>query len=317
MRTLSILKDKEEYTLAFSKLTILHGYSNIWYDIVNCIKEFFYGKNSDTKLCLDTVAINKKDWECIFLSFSDSISFSDKLTLKSPIYLKLLQLVNENTDILEYTILHNSWFDFCDTLTDIFKNQMNSLDLNLNLQYNDIPVSAIVSNLKIVSDQDLLFFDKRLILLKWFLSSSQTKCRIIIIEYPEIYADSKQLNNLLDIINHNNKNETYFILISGYEFKCEYCKNIILNDSILNEYYINLFCDKVKESLPFMFYEYEFTFSAKFLVDFLNSSSFYYEFNKNSIKCQYIIIYLCKAIGINIELEYIKNNDVKDFYNNI
>lgn len=312
MRTLSIVKNDNEITLALDSISLLTGYSGIWYDIIFDIKDYFNNRASDVSLKFDDICINKKDWECLFLTSDTALSFDDKLTLKSPIYAELLKLATNHLESPEYIQLQNCWQDFAEVLVKDFKDKMDLLKLELYLTYENLPLSNLLTNLKMQTDEKMSLFQQRITLLKWFLKNPQEKQRLIIFEYPELYADEEQLFELNEMLNNLNS-ATYVILLSNYEFSVKE-KNIIYNNSIINKYYLNLFYDVIAGEAPFIFEQKDFDTAMLVLINYGHKWNFYIEINKLNLKMQFIVILMCKLVNLQIDYNLIENLEVKKFF---
>lgn len=312
MRTLSIVKNDNEITLAVDSISLLTGYSGIWYDIIFDIKDYFNNRASDVSLRFDDTSINKKDWECLFLTSDTALSFDDKLTLKSPIYAELLKLATNHLESPEYIQLQNCWQDFAEVLVKDFKDKMDLLKLELYLTYENLPLSNLLTNLKMQTDEKMSLFQQRITLLKWFLKNPQEKQRLIIFEYPELYADEEQLFELNEMLNKLNS-ATYVILLSNYEFSVKE-KNIIYNNSIINKYYLNLFYDVIVDEAPFILEQEEFDTAMSVLINYGHKWNFYVEINKLNLKMQFIVILMCKLVKFQIDYNLIENLEVKKFF---
>lgn len=313
---MNILNINEQYIINLGNVTVLKGNSNIWYNVISTIKEFFTVRTTKLNISINSVAITKKDWEFMDLSLGDTISFNDRITTKSPIYLKLSDLLKEHIETPEYKLLQESWEELIQLMSYNFNNQMNSLNLPLTLKAEPLDVSNIVSSLAIDCNICLDIFEQKLILAKWFLSSPQVKNRLLIFEYPELYTNTQSLLKFIKYINEVSNPSTYIIFVSNYDFPDEYQYNLIINDQILNEYYLQMLYSSAEEFLPF---QLNYNLYINRIKIFLNiwHRDFYNLLNNQTLKVQYIIVFICKKLNIQIDISMILDNNIIKFYNYI
>jgi hypothetical protein len=265
-------------------------------------------------LKLDGEAINKKDWECLFLSPSNVISFEDKITLKSPIYAELLNLVSTNVDLPEYIQLQNAWLDLTEVLSQAFNQQMDALNLDLELVANELSVNALTSNLAIKLNKTMSYFDLRLTLLKWFTKRPQNKFRLIVFEYPELYSNKDQLKDLTRFVNELST-DTYFIAVANYNFSFS-SKNVLLKDMVVNHYYVDMLREAVRDKMPFVMPNEDFDLAADTVINAFDKYDFYTSLNALPLKSVYIATDICLKLGADIDIRLIKSKEVQKFFEN-
>ena len=59
------------------------------------------------------------------------------------------------------------------TIRNLLKEYMQRGKVDLYITYEDLPLSALIANLKMNSDKKMSLFQQRITLLKWFLKNAQ------------------------------------------------------------------------------------------------------------------------------------------------
>ena len=168
------------------------------------------------------------------------------------------------------------------------------------------------------SDKPMSMFEQRLTLLKWFLAEKQEKQRLVVFEYPELYASEKQMNMLEEIIYRCAENATYFIIVSGYDFNISLEKNIIINDNPANSYILGLLYDITEDKMPFVFSESEYTMAVKIILNNWHREELMYKnINSLPVKSAYIAAFLGKILGAVLDVSYIENTEISKYINSI
>lgn len=254
MRLWQIADEEQHFTIDLGNVTILKGHSISNYKIIRLIDDYFNNKSSMISIAEDSLTLNKKDWDCLFIPFDANIQLN-KLTSKSPLNMVMDIIIENLIASPSYLNVIEAWKELKEE--EFFLNQVVSkYDLSVKvLHLDEIQIKNFIHLQNKTSNQSP--FDFKLLMLKLFLDKPLAKRRLVLIELPELFANREQLeglNIMLDTLNH--KGITIIISTTSSTFSGRF--NYSFEGSMVNEAMLYYKKNKIVSMLPFPIEDNEF-----------------------------------------------------------
>lgn len=217
--------DNKNNIIELDKNLIFFGRnSNYKNKVFNTLTDGLLGKNKN--ILVDGKSFNAKDYNIININeendFTNEFKFTKNNALKQIIYNDVINKINEEK-ILKYT---NKIFDIIDDKVNcLLDRKINKKsDNNISFQIEIPDVNSVIDKFTNIYIDDVLLSDseisksmkRKLLYQLYFLDikNLSDKPTIVIINNFDVYLNSTEIINLLNIINNLSKNNCHFILSS-------------------------------------------------------------------------------------------------------
>lgn len=262
MITWNILKEEVEYELEVGQITVLKGSNLLWYRLVRFVEDYFTNKNSEVLIYEGMHQLNKKEWECYFIPYNAHLQL-DKLNSKSPLKPILDEICNDLTFTPAYHELLDIWNEI---LEEIHFNHQKIEKYGLTMYLEPFSHENLKSFLYFKTIQrDMTPIDYKALLLRLSAERKLEKKRLIIVELPELYAESAQYRKFIEEVNEYSKMGITFILVTQNSISGN-C-NFSIHGKIVNHARLEMIKRKVQNELPFVCDDKLYNEARQFLLD--------------------------------------------------
>lgn len=306
----------ESTTLDMGSITIMKGFHKRWFRIARGINDFFSNRASEVKIYEDGQLINKKDWECLLISFNESIQL-DKVTIKSPLQIIYDKIIEALIASPQYESILEEWEVLKEEEEIINKTILEKFDLKFELKrLDDVKLKDFIT---LTSNRGILTpIDIKILMLKLLLEREITKQLLIIIELPELYAEEQELEELLLILDQLINSGCNAIIITTLD-EIKGRGNFIWNDQVINEARVEILKSKIFNIVPIPIEEEDFLRAKELLLSSVDKVSIQRNLSidlKDIHSSQIVVLYvLLKQLSIewNIDLNRFPPNLQKFF----
>lgn len=298
MRIWNIDDESSSNSIEMDSITVLKKQDISWYHLVRKVDNFFNDKTSDIKIYEDTQLINKKDWLCYFIPFDAQVQL-DKITSKSPL-----------KDIQNYASEQLTYSPFFQEIQDVWEQLNDELQL-VNQSLKSIGITASLKEFETKNINNFLTFQSfseemtpveyKQLLLNLALRSEMDKKILLIIELPELYTTSTELENFLQLINDAVKKGYTFLLVTNKNLDGSI--NYIYQNTIINNAVLDQMKFKIMKELPFYCSEEMYEEAKMFLFQAVDNSITFEEIKKRASENYGAIVTIINVLMYNINVE--------------
>lgn len=298
MKMWNIETNDASYAIEVDDLTILKKQDISWYYLVRKINSFFNEKSADVQIYEDTQPINKKDWSCTFIPFDAHVQI-DKITTKSP--LKSIQY--HAAEQLTYSPFYNELQDIWEQLDEeleLVNQKFKKWGITSHLKMID--TKSMLDFIQFTSDHEMSPLEYKLLLLNLLFNSEMDKNMLVIIEFPEFYADTNQLSKFRKKLNEALLKGFHFILVSDKEYSGSI--NRIYQKMIINDAKLEQMKFKVMKELPFYCTEEFYEEGKNLLFRLVDNSLEFQELMTNEEKNLSALVTIIHLMLYNLNVEF-------------
>ncbi|MBD8069859.1 hypothetical protein [Bacillus sp. PS06] len=302
MKIWNITEDRNENEIQVGKVTILKGSNSCWYKLARDIDDYFNNKKSKISIFEDTQLLYQKDWECLFIPFDAHVQL-DKITSKSPLKILVDDIVSEIAMSPIYHEFIDAWQSLSEEI-DFFQSNLTKYELGIRLV--DFELDHFKSFISLQSLNNLLKpIQFKKLLLSLLANKMIEKKTLVILEYPELYADQEEISELRISIEQLVKKGVNFIIITNSSLT-DNC-NYVFGGKILNAASILKIKRKVMQELPFYCDDELYNQALNILLQYVDNLSMKDENLKFSTdinqQLKTILFVLTKHLEINLNLD--------------
>lgn len=217
--------DDKQHIIKTNKNVIFFGKNSGYKNkIINTLNDCLLGKNKN--ILIDGNTFNSKNFNIISISeendFTNEFKFTKSNTLKQLIYNDVINKINEEK-IIKYT---NEIFDVIDDkVNNLLNRKINrKSDNNISFQIEIPDINSIIDKFTNIYIDDVLLNDsnisksmkRKLLYQLYFLDIKKLDNRptIVIINNFDVYLNTNEIINLLNIIDSLSNDNCHFILSS-------------------------------------------------------------------------------------------------------
>lgn len=244
----SIKTENNEVELQLDKTTLLVGEHDGWYHIIRDIEKFFNSRNSNIEIYEDTQLLNQKDWDVLWIPFDTHLQFN-KILAKSPV----MPVLNDILEILELSPFYQNILEAFEELKEeqiIINNQIKKYDLQVSIRDFNISDMKEFIQLNPCIEKSSPIFSKQL-LIDLFSEKIRQKRTLIILELPELFANSEQLIHLRNkLLQLTYQGVMVIILTNNSIFEGQ--KNFYIDKQIINDVVFDKLFFEIYKNAPFV-----------------------------------------------------------------
>ncbi|PLR75211.1 hypothetical protein CU633_22230, partial [Bacillus sp. V3-13] len=308
-----ISNDTEAWEIEVGPVTVLKGYDSLWYKLIRLIEDYFINKQSTVKIFEDTQPLFLKDWECFFIPFDAHLQF-DKIAAKSPLRDMQEQICEELALSHVYQELQEVWGELEEELLFI-KNKFAKYEVGVKLK--PFESNNLQSFISLFAEKQMMTpIDYKIMLLKLLSNKELEKRRLILIEFPELYADNSQVIEFMENINLLASMGTKIIIVTNQK-TTKHC-NYVCNGEIINEARLENIKRKVINEVPFICDELTFIQAKNSLLRAVDNFEFNNKFltlssmqNEKILVLVFVMLFHLD-ISVNLDMTGISGN-LKEF----
>lgn len=246
MKEWHIKQNQEVYTLLIDQVTILKGDISDWKTIIDSLQAYFDRSPSEIKLFENETLIAKQDFHLSTISFKEEIKSTNTKDIEKMIH---TQFISQ----LELSPFYKQFIDLWEDLLEEvdFLNSVNEPS-PLSFQLEGFKKKIVTDHLKSSHSKNLHSngLDSLISQIELIEFATKNKKKIIVIVYPEIVLNEKELLGLSLYLQNKRSSSSYFIVTKVH---VNGVKNIYHNEKIVNELVLQKIKSYFKEVIPFPF----------------------------------------------------------------
>lgn len=300
MKIWNINRESFNSSIEIDDLTVLKKHDLSWYHLIREVDNFFNNNSSEVKIYEDTQLINKKDWACYFIPFDAQVHL-DKITSKSP-----LREVQDNvSEQLTYSPFFNELLDIWDELNgemQLVNENLKKLGVSASLKEFDIKNFKSFITFEPLS-KNMSPIEYKQLLLNIALNSEMDKKVLFIIELPELYTSTSQLEKFRQIVDKAINKGCSFLIVtneSSFEGSINYTyQDVIINNAVLEQMKF-----KVMKELPFYCSENMYKQAKSLLFSLVDNSVSMKEIKVQTGKNYGAVVTIINVLMYNLNVEF-------------